>query len=79
MVVDGPHDSSDGRADTIEDREIGMLQVEVIVKSLIVTIVKKFVKGFVASANLRQFKRGTTPRLSLFSCAFLLPLLASVR
>ena len=51
MVVDGPHDSSDGRADTIEDREIGMLQVKLIVKSL---IVKKFVKGLVASANKRQ-------------------------
>lgn len=43
MVVDGPHDSSDGKADTIEDREIGMLQVELIVKSL---IVEKFVNGF---------------------------------
>ena len=48
MVVDGPHDSSDGRADTMEDREIGMLQVELIVKSL---IVKKFVKD---SANYRR-------------------------
>ena len=51
MVVDGPHDSSDGRADTIEDKEIGMLQVELIVKSL---IVEKFVNGFVASAKHRQ-------------------------
>ena len=54
MVVDGPHDSSDGKADTIEDREIGMLQVELVVKSL---IVEKFVNGFVASANHRQRER----------------------
>ena len=32
MVVGGPHDSSDGRAVTIEDREIGMLQADMIVK-----------------------------------------------
>ena len=41
MVVDGPHDSSDGRADTSDDREIGMLQVELIVKSLIVKKVRE--------------------------------------
>ena len=51
MVVDGPHDSSDGKADTIEDKEIGMLQVELTVKSF---ILKKFVNGVVASADHRR-------------------------
>ena len=28
MVVGGPHESSDGRAVTIDEREIGILQIE---------------------------------------------------
>lgn len=58
MVVGGPHESSDGRAVTIEEREIGMLQAEVFVKLNMGDRGQKFVDH---SANHRRFINRARP------------------
>ena len=75
-MVGGPHDSSDGRADTMEDREIGMLQAELIVISFDCPKVCGRLPRFVVSAYHRQSNTSFLRNWATASSTFFPPLLS---